>query len=110
MWNASTNRWLTRYCTLINIRGLNNYSIPPLQSNPLLSLQYTAKAPHPESDSQFYTEATNPGSDNDLNMDGESDIDGGADRDDGVDTEDGVDMENGVDTENGVGTEDGIDT
>ena len=45
--------------TLINIRGLNDYSIPPWQSNPLLTLQHPAKAsPLPGSDSEYYTEVT----------------------------------------------------
>ena len=70
--------------TLINIRGLNNHSIPPWQSNPLLSLQQTAKAPPPESDSECYTEATHSGPE---------------DKDDGADTEDGVDTDIRVDLE-----------
>ena len=76
--------------TLINIHGLNNYSIPPWQSNPLLSLQHTAEAPPPESDSECYTEATNFGSEV---KDDETDIDDGADTEDGVDTDIRVDLE-----------------
>ena len=44
--------------TLINIRGLYNYSVPPWQSNPLLSLHYSAPTPLSESDSECYTEGT----------------------------------------------------
>ena len=69
--------------TLINIRGLNEYSIPPWQSNPLLTLQHPAKAPPPpESDSECYTEATYSVSgsdcqDSDVDIDTDASVAGG---------------------------------
>ena len=64
---------------MINIRGLNNYCLPPWQSNPLLNLQHSAKAPPPAksttttgSDSEFHTDATTSfsGSEDNLDIDG----------------------------------------
>ena len=54
---------LTRYDTLINVRGLNNYSVPPWQSKPFNSHSSIQRKPLRESNSECYTEA---GSDDGL--------------------------------------------
>ena len=67
---------------LINIRGLNNYTIPPLQSNPSLNPQqgHAASEALTEAlgpDSERYTEGTlsNCGSDDDSTDDSDDDLD-----------------------------------
>lgn len=59
---------------LINVRSLNNYSVPPQQSNPQLYSKDLAKASPPsDSDSECYTTATSRDSDADDTEDDSSD-------------------------------------